>query len=248
MHIHSTAPMTNGEPIGRVILDDPEGLAPQISEMLRSTATRIEDAKVQGDRVNRSQGAWPTAKVTTRVGLPDLAGRPGRTVTTITRGLFARPALRISTQAVEGSRLTRLAPASYLLTVARILAGVDGAPETRELRSIAVASALCDQHPAHERDLVVLHTGTAFEPVYLYDEGPRYTTRLESRILRAGDGLSSMMERLPRITNAAIHRDPKGVVSVAIAPFADKALDAITQKDLDLVGWRKHEFAKTKPA
>jgi hypothetical protein len=245
---HSTPPTTGNRPIGKVVLDDPEGLAQQISEMLRSTAMRIEGTTRQGDQLSTSQGGWPNAKVTTKVGLPDLAGRPGRTATTISRGTFSRPILHISTQAVEGMRLTRMEPTYYLLTVARILDGGDGSPDARELRRIAVASALCDHHPAHERDLVVLHTATAFEPVYLYDEGPRYTTRLESRILRAGDGLSPMMERLPRITRAAIYRNPKGVASVAITPFADKAFDAITHEDLDLVGWREDEFARTEPA
>lgn len=230
-------------PIGLVLIDDPEGLAPAVAQILRKTARTIEGARPRGEHLERAQGSWPLTKATTAVGLPDLAGRPGRTITTIARGAFSRPALHITTQAVEGRRLTRMVPASYLLAVASIVEGGDGVPDARDLRRVAVASAMCDRHPGHERDLVVLHTGTAFEPVHLYDEGPRYTSRLESRILRAGEGLAPMMEALPRITRIAICRNAKGIPIVAIAPYTDKAIDAITEDDLELVGWNRQERA-----
>jgi len=237
MSNHNTRTTAAAGPIGLVLLDDPEGLAPAVSAILRSTARRIEGARPHGDELRRTQGAWPSSRVATVVGLPDLAGRPGRTRTTITRGPFGRHVLIVTTQMVEGRRLTRMAPASLLLSIARIVEGGDGAPDARDLRRVAVASALCDGHPSHERDLVVLHTGTAFEPVHLYDEGARYTSRLESRILRAGEGLAEMMEKLPRVTRATIHRSTRGVPIIAIAPLADKATDRITAEDLELAGW-----------
>ena len=221
-----------------VILDDPEGLAPRVTDLLRSAAQRIGRRPLRSRGLQRPCGVWPMATVATKPGVTDGAGRPGRTETTVTDGVLARPSLRVSTLTVIPVRLMWWDPADYLLALARLAEGGDGPPSRRDLRRVAFASALCDRHPAHERDLVVLHTATAFEPPFLYDEGPRHTTLLESRILRAGDRLSDMIEALPRVTKVTIDRCRRGIPRIAISPFADKADEPLTDADLDLVGRR----------
>lgn len=225
-------------PVGLVVLDDPEGLAPRIADILRSAARRIGGRPRRGRSLQDRPGAWPQTTVATRQGATDGAGRPGRTRTTIRHGLFAAPQLHVSTQVVSAARLMWWDPADYLLALARLAEGGDGTPCPRDLRRVAVASALCDRDPAHARDMVMLHTATAFEPAFLYDEGPRYANRLESRILRAGEGLSDMIEALPRVTRVTTSRSHRRVPSIAIAPFADRADDPISEADLELVGCR----------
>lgn len=224
------------EPIGMVILDDPEGLAPRVADLLRSAAKRIGCRPLRSRGLQRPCGVWPMATIATRPGVTDGAGRPGHTETTVTDGILARPALRVSTLTVIPVRLMWWDPADYLLALAHLAEGGDGTPSRRDLRRVAVASALCDRHTAHERDLVVLHTATTFEPPFLYDEGPRHTSLLESRILRAGDGLSDMIEILPRVTKVTIDRCRRGIPRITISPFADKANGPLTDADLALVG------------
>ena len=241
----SHSQIADGRPVGLAVLDDPEGLAPRTADILRSTARRNASRVPRSRGLQRPRGFWPLATVATRAGATDGAGRPGRTVTTIDRGVLATLALRVSTHTVNATRLMWWDPADYLLALARLAEGGDGAPSARDLRRIAVASALCDRHPAHARDLVVLHTATAFEPVFLYDEGPRHATRLESRILRAGEGLSDMIEALPRVTRVTIHRSRSGIPVMAVSPFADKADGALTNADLELIGQRHPNAAPT---
>ena len=221
-----------------VILDDPEGLTPRVTDLLRSAAQRIGRRSLRSRGLQRPCGVWPMATVATKPGVTDGAGRPGRTETTVTDGVLARPSLRVSTLTVIPVRLMWWDPADYLLALARLAEGGDGPPSRRDLRRVAVASALCGRHPAHECDLVVLHTATTFEPPFLYDEGPRHTTLLESRILRAGDGLSDMIEALPRVTKVTIDRCRRGIPRIAISPFADQADGPLNDTDLDLVGRR----------
>lgn len=232
-------PTTTGirqEPVGMVILDDPEGLAPRVAHLLRSAAQRIGCKPFRSRGLQRPGGVWPLTTFTTKPAVADGAGRPGRTHSTVTHGILAKPALRISTHTVVPVRMMWWDPADYLLALARLAEGGDGPPSRRDLRRVAVASTLCDRHPAHARDMVVLHTATAFEPAFLYDEGPRYTTILESRILRAADGLSEMVERLPRITKVTIVRCENGIPGLNISPFTGKAYGSITDADLELVG------------
>lgn len=224
------------KPVGLTVLNDPEGLAPQVAATLRSAARRIGDHPHRRRGLTRPRGIWPSVTVSTRPGVTDGAGRPGRTETTISHGILARPVLRVSTHTVNATRLMWWDPAEYLHALARLAEGGDGTPSKRDIRRIKVASAVCDQHPAHARDLVVLHTATAFEPVFLYDEGPRHTTLLESRILRAGEGLSQMVEALPRVTLVTIHRGDGGIPGIIVLPFADKAIWPLTEADLELVG------------
>lgn len=240
-----THPLRAGreESLGMVILDDPEGLAPRASDILRAAARRIAGPASRRRGLRRSRGFWPSTTVATRAGATDGAGRPGRTETTIRRGILARPALNVTTLTVNATRLMWWDPADYLLAVARLVEGGDGAPDASDLRRVAVASALCDRDPAHALDMVVLHTATAFEPVFLYDEGPRHPSRLESRILRVGDGLAAMIEALPRITRVTTFRTRGGVPGIALAPFADKASDRISDEDLELVGRPRHAVA-----
>lgn len=233
--------------VGMVILDDAEGLASCVVDILRSSARRATNTSPRNRGLQRPQGLWPHAQITTTPGATDGAGRPGRTKTTITHGILARPVLQVSTHTVDVTRMMWWDAADYLLTIANLAEGGDGEPSPEDLRSIAVASALCDRHAAHERDLVVLNSATAFEGVFLYDEGPRYTTRLESRILKAGEGLSEMIEALPRVTRVTIYRNRSGVPTIALAPFADKALEPMTDEELRLVGWGPAVAINTTP-
>ena len=227
-----------GGPVGLAVVDDPEGLAPRLADALRTAARQIGRPPHRSRGLTRPRGAWPLHTVSTKPGVTDGAGRPGRTETTIAHGILARPVLRVSAQTVNATRLTWWDPADYLLVLARLAEGGDGEPSPVDVRRIEVASALCDRHPAHARDLVVLHTATAFEPAFLYDEGPRHTTLLESRMLRAGDGLSEIIEGLPRVTLVTIHRSRGGLPGIAVSPFAGKADGPLTATDLELVGRR----------
>ncbi len=227
---------TGQQPVGMVVLDDAESLAPRVADILRSAAQRIGNTPPRKRGLLKPRGIWPLTTVATTPGFTDGAGRPGRTKTTIASGILARPALRISTHTIVPVRLMWWDPAEYLMALARLAEGGDGEPTRRDLRRVAVASTLCDCHPAHARDMVVLHTATAFEPAFLYDEGPRYTTILESRILRAADGLSEMVERLPRITKVTIVRCENGIPGLNISPFTGKSYGSITDADLELVG------------
>lgn len=241
-------PTTTGirqEPVGMVILDDPKGLAPRVAHLLRSAAQRIGCKPLRSRGLQRPRGVWPLTTFTTKPAVADGAGRPGRTHSTITHGILAKPALRISTHTVVPVRMMWWDPADYLLALARLAEGGDGPPSRRDLRRVAVASMLCGSHPAHTRDMIMLNSATAFEPAFLYDEGPRYTTILESRILRAGEGISEMIEALPRITKVAIVSCRQGVPGMNVSPFADKADGPITEDDLELVGRRSVAAAPT---
>ena len=225
------------EPVGTTILDDQDGLAPRLAAILRNVSGQVAGAGQSTNDLRRSDGAWPSTVVETVAGTYDGAGRPGRTETTVTRGVFRTRALRISTQTTDGVRLMRSDPATYLLAVARLLEGGDGPPDPRDLRRLAVASALCDQDPLHVGDLVVLPSATAFEPAFLYDEGFRGAGRTDSRILPIADHLADMLRRLPRLTRVTVVRNAKGVPVVGVAPYADKALGDLSHEDLELVGW-----------
>ena len=88
------------------------------------------------------------------------------------------------------------------------------------------------------RDLPVVFTATAFEPVHVYDEAPRYADRMESRILRVSDEIWTMMKALPRITRVTLFRSRRNMLEVGIGPFADALSGNPTERDLELVGWR----------
>jgi hypothetical protein len=232
-----SAARSDGETVGLVILDDAHGLGPRTATVLRAAARRIDGVRGRDDVTRRSHRSWPFVSVTTTAAVLDGAGRPGAMQTVVTTGPFMRPVLRISTRATDGARLMEMDPAVHLLRVARLVEGGDGAPDARDLRRVAVASALCDRDPAHAGDLVVAHSATAFEPAFFYDEGFRGAGRMDPRVLPVMDRLSAMIGSLPRITRTTIVRNPRGVPVVGVAPFADKEAGDLSAEDLDLVRW-----------
>lgn len=224
--------------VGMVVLDDPEGLAPRISDILRNSADSIAGARRRHGDLWWSQGMWPFTQVHTRAGPYDGAGRPGSTNTTVERGPLRTPVLGISAYAVDGMRMAWRDPVSYLLDVARLVEGGDGRPTARDLRRVAIASTIIAHEPAHARDLPVVFTATAFEPVHVYDEALRHADRMESRILRVSDEIWTMMEALPRITRVTLFRGRRNVPEIGIGPFADALSGNPTERDHELVGWR----------
>lgn len=224
--------------VGMVILDDPEGLASRISDILRNSADSIAgDRRRHGD-MWWSQGMWPYTRVHTRAGLHDGAGRPGRTNTRIERGPLRTPMLGVSAYAVDGRRMTWRDPVDYLLDIAHLVEGGDGPPRAGDLHRVAVASTIVAHDPAHARDLPLVCTATAFEAVHVYNEGPIHVDRMESRILRVSDEIRTMIEALPRITRVTLFRNIRDWPEVTVGPFVDALSGNPTEHDLELVGWR----------
>jgi hypothetical protein len=232
---HPTLRSEDDQDVGLVILDDLDGLAPQVSGILRDAARRISGIRPHGRGPWQSHRSWPSVLVKCEVGLPDGALRPGRTSITIAKGPLMTPVLRISIQMVNGCRVLVTNRSEHLLRLAELVEGGAGVPDDRQLRAVAVASRICDDDPEHSEDMVVLHTATAFEEAYLYDEGRRGKGRTDPRVLTPRPHLRPMMQALPPITMTTLVRDVRGLPVLGIAPFADKARDAIDDADLELV-------------
>ena len=137
--------------------------------------------------------------------------------------------------AALGARLARDPVNPTDLRLAALVEGGQGSPDDRQLRAVAVASRICDDDPEHEGDMVVLHTATAFEEAFLYDEGRRGEGRMDPRVLTPRPHLRPMMLALPAITMATLVRDPRGLPVLGIRPFADKSFDPVSDADLELV-------------
>ena len=221
--------------VGLVILDDLDGLAPRVSRILRSAAERIDGAEGYGHGCWQSHRSWPFVLVRCEVGLPDGALRPGNTTITIAKGPLMTPVLRIVIQMVNGCRMLVTDRRDHLLRLAALVEGGQGSPDDRQLRAVAVASRICDDDPEHADDMVVLHTATAFEEAFLYDEGRRGEGRMDPRVLTPRPHLRPMMRALPAITMATLVRDARGLPVLGIRPFADKSFDPVSDADLELV-------------
>lgn len=226
---------TSTDDVGLVILDDLDGLAPRVARILKGAAKRIDGVEGYGHACWQSHRSWPFLLVRCEVGLPDGALRPGSTTITIARGPLMTPVLRIVIQMINGCRMLVTDRRDHLLRLAALVEGGRGAPDDRQLRAVAVASRICDDDPGHADDMVVLHTATAFEDAFLYDEGRRGEGRMDPRVLTPRPHLRPMMQALPTITMATLVRDPRGLPVLGIRPFADKSFEPVSDADLELV-------------
>lgn len=211
------------KPVGLVMLDDTHSLGPQLSPLLQDLAPRLRGIGRWGETSKRTHGAWPFVTMKIEAREWDETNQIPQTNATIRSGVLRKPMLRISAQVIDSARLMNLDPAAYFLNLAALVAGGEGKPSAQVLERVSIVSSLCAKEFADTDDLMALHTGTAFEPAFLYDASP-YRQRLEERVLPTPSHLISMVQGLPKITRVTIVRDRKGVPVIGIAPYVDHAV------------------------